>query len=149
MDQIVHDVRRDNWLSIVSACQERLEGMQVREWLAENGIKEKAYYYWQRKFRKELCAQLSEDTKDLPTVKSPEFVEIPIQKQVSEVSSAFTFNPDAVFLLILHQLLYLWMCVSWVSSDEHLLLLQGYDTKIIIRRQDVSRYEMIMIWYVA
>lgn len=99
MDQIVHDVRRDHWLSIVSACQERPEGMQVREWLAENGIKEKAYYYWQRKFRKELCAQLSEDTKDLPTVKSPEFVEIPIQKQVSEVSSAFTFNPDAVINL--------------------------------------------------
>lgn len=27
--------------------------MSVRQWLAENDIKEKAYYYWLRKFRKE------------------------------------------------------------------------------------------------
>ena len=80
-DQIVHDVRRNQWLSIISACQERLEGMSVHKWLAENGVvKEKAYYYWQRKFRTELCAKLSEDEKELPSVKSTEFVEIPMPK---------------------------------------------------------------------
>ena len=27
--------------------------MTVKQWLADNGIKEKSYYYWLRKFRKE------------------------------------------------------------------------------------------------
>lgn len=27
--------------------------MSVKQWLAENDVKEKAYYYWLRKFRKE------------------------------------------------------------------------------------------------
>ena len=32
--------------------------MSVKKWLAENDIKEKAYYYWLRKFRKESYNQM-------------------------------------------------------------------------------------------
>ena len=32
--------------------------MSVKQWLAENDIKEKAYYYWLRKFRKEAYDQM-------------------------------------------------------------------------------------------
>lgn len=32
--------------------------MSVKQWLAENDIKEKAYYYWLRKFRKEAYDQI-------------------------------------------------------------------------------------------
>ena len=53
MDQSTHDIRRTNWLNIVNQCQERPANVSVRQWLADNGIKEKAYYYWLRKFRKE------------------------------------------------------------------------------------------------
>ena len=54
MDQSTHEVRRKQWLSIITECQARPEGSTtVREWLSENNIKEKAYYYWLRKFRKE------------------------------------------------------------------------------------------------
>ena len=58
MDQSTHDVRRANWLTIVNQCQTRPSGTSVREWLAENDIKEKAYYYWLRKFRKEAYNQM-------------------------------------------------------------------------------------------
>ena len=58
MDQFTHDVRRANWLSIINQCQSRPAAMSAKQWLAENGIKEKAYYYWLRKFRKEACNQL-------------------------------------------------------------------------------------------
>jgi len=58
MDQSTHDVRRANWLNIVTQCQSRPSGTSVREWLAENDIKEKAYYYWLRKFRKEAYNQM-------------------------------------------------------------------------------------------
>jgi len=37
--------------------------MSVKQWLMENDIKEKAYYYWLRKFRKEAYEQMR-----LPTV---------------------------------------------------------------------------------
>lgn len=32
--------------------------MSAKQWLAENDIKEKAYYYWLRKFRKEMYGQM-------------------------------------------------------------------------------------------
>jgi len=65
MDQPTHDVRRANWLNIVNQCQSRPADMSVEQWLAENDIKEKAYYYWLRKFRKEAYNQMQ-----LPTVAS-------------------------------------------------------------------------------
>ena len=48
MDQSTHDVRRTNWLNIIEECQQRPENMTVKQWLADNGIKEKSYYYWLR-----------------------------------------------------------------------------------------------------
>lgn len=58
MDQSTHDVRRANWLNIVNQCQNRPSDLSVKQWLAENDIKEKAYYYWLRKFRKEAYDQI-------------------------------------------------------------------------------------------
>lgn len=65
MDQITHDVRRENWLNIVTQCQNRQSDISVKQWLTDNGIKEKAYYYWLRKFRKEAYGQMQ-----LPAVAS-------------------------------------------------------------------------------
>ena len=76
MDQSTHDVRRANWLNIVNQCQGRPVGMSVKQWLAENDIKEKAYYYWLRKFRKEAYDQIQ-----VPAVARPaeiSFAEVPI-----------------------------------------------------------------------
>lgn len=42
MDQSIHDVRRSNWLNIVNECQQRPANMTVKQWLADNGIKEKS-----------------------------------------------------------------------------------------------------------
>ena len=38
----------------------------MRQWLADNGVKEKAYYCWLRKFRREACGQIQ-----LPAVTTP------------------------------------------------------------------------------
>ncbi len=46
MDQITHDVRRNSWLNIIQQCQARPEYITVKQWLIDNGIKDKAYYYW-------------------------------------------------------------------------------------------------------
>lgn len=77
MDKITHDIRRQNWLSIITECQSRPEGMTVRQWLADNGISEKSYYYWIRKFRKETYDQMQPQ---VPVVCPPAeitFAEVP------------------------------------------------------------------------
>ena len=75
MDQLTHNVRRANWLNIINQCQERPANVTVHQWLKDNDIKEKSYYYWLRKFRKESYDQMK-----LPvTTKNPaeiSFVEI-------------------------------------------------------------------------
>ena len=58
MDQLTHNVRRANWLNIIKQCQERPANVTVRQWLKDNDIKEKSYYYWLRKFRKESYDQM-------------------------------------------------------------------------------------------
>lgn len=58
MDQTTHDIRRTTWLSIITECQQRPTNITAKQWLADNGIKEKSYYYWLRKFRKEACNQM-------------------------------------------------------------------------------------------
>ena len=77
MDKCTHDVRRANWLNIINQCQERPANVTVHQWLKDNDIKEKSYYYWLRKIRREVCEQegLQEDTN--PSALS--FVEIPVK----------------------------------------------------------------------
>lgn len=57
MDQLIHTVRRSNWINIIQQCQDRPAGITAKQWLAENGIFEKPYYYWPRKIRREVCEQ--------------------------------------------------------------------------------------------
>ena len=96
MDQITHEVRRTQWLSIINACQSRSEGTTVKAWLAENNIKKKAYYYWLRKFRKEAYAQINlNDNRQLPT-SEVSFVELPVPESDRGTDFQLTFNPDAV-----------------------------------------------------
>ena len=58
MDSLTHNVRRANWLNIINQCQERPANVTVRQWLKDNDINEKSYYYWMRKFRKESYDQM-------------------------------------------------------------------------------------------
>ena len=59
MDQLTHNVRRTNWQGIITECQQRPANVTAKQWLAENGIKEKSYYYWLRKFRREAGEQMN------------------------------------------------------------------------------------------
>ena len=68
MDQLTHTVRRSNWINIIRQCQDRPAGTTAKQWLAENDISEKSYYYWLRKIRREVT-----NPSDLS------FVEIPVK----------------------------------------------------------------------
>ena len=93
MDQSTHDVRRTNWLNIVKQCQNRPSGMSAKQWLAENGIKEKAYYYWLRKFRKEAYDQMQLTA--APAKAEVTFAEVTMPLPVSDSGSPTEKAPDA------------------------------------------------------
>ena len=87
MDQLTHNVRRANWLNIIKQCQERPANVTVRQWLKDNDIKEKSYYYWLRKFRKE-----SYDQMQLPAAAEISFVEFAAPTLEKVVSTQDSLN---------------------------------------------------------
>ncbi len=103
MDQITHNVRGAQWLEIVTQCQNRSEGITVKQWLSDNGIKEKAYYYWLRKFRKQAYAQMNPSSTAVPEGTDISFAEISIPDRrpagipkVTEETTVETIRPVAV-----------------------------------------------------
>ena len=59
MDQSTHEIRRMNWINIIKQCKNRPSNMTAKQWLADNGISDKSYYYWLRKIRLGAYEQLN------------------------------------------------------------------------------------------
>ena len=100
MDQITHTVRRSMWQDILLQCQNRPYGMSAKQWMIENNINEKTYYYWQRKLRKESFKDHSSDMGELPPLKSREelsFIELtkPKNRMQSEEQNTIV-HPAAI-----------------------------------------------------
>jgi len=79
MDQTTHTVRRSMWQDILLQCQNRPGGMSAKQWMLENNINEKSYYYWQRKIRNETFEKHSSDLMELAPLDTKEgvsFVEL-------------------------------------------------------------------------
>ena len=97
MDKITHEVRIANWRNIIEQCQARPEGQSARQWLADNGISEKNYYYWQRKVRQEAYALIKQDAVSsampAPDTRSVTFAEIPYAAVTDNLQP---FTPDVV-----------------------------------------------------
>ena len=51
MDQTTHEVRLANWKVIIEQCQARPKGQTAKQWMVENDISDKQYYYWLRRLR--------------------------------------------------------------------------------------------------
>lgn len=90
MDQITHDVRSSQWLEIITQCQNRPEGITAKQWMADNGISEKSYYYWLRKFRKQAYSQITESSTALSVGNEISFAEVSIKGKQSANITAFT-----------------------------------------------------------
>lgn len=91
MDKSTHEVRSRNWADIISRCQSRPEGQTVKQWLLENKVPEKSYYYWLRKFRKQAYDSIQDieppaitDDNNPPMVA---FAEIPAEELAPQFTS--------------------------------------------------------------
>ena len=90
MDQITHDIRSSQWLEIITQCQNRPEGTTAKQWMADNGISEKSYYYWLRKFRKQAYSQMTETSTAISAGNEISFAEVSIKGKQSANITAFT-----------------------------------------------------------
>ena len=92
MDKITHQVRLANWKKTIEQCNNRPQGTTVKQWLIDNGISDKAYYYWLRRVRREAYSQMD---LELPAVPSSSgqpavaFAEIPMPGHPEHVSDSF------------------------------------------------------------
>lgn len=96
MDQSTHDIRRANWLNIVNQCQERPSDISAKQWLADNGINEKAYYYWLRKFRKEAYERIQVPAAAQSAEVSFAEISIPMDNPSGSMPCALHSDPVAV-----------------------------------------------------
>ena len=76
MEQSTHEGRHMNWMNIINQCKNRPANMTAKQWLADNGISDKSYYYWLRKIRLEAYEQLNVPVVTQSTEGS--FAEIPL-----------------------------------------------------------------------
>jgi putative transposase len=90
MDQITHDVRSSQWLEIITQCQNRPEGTTAKQWMADNGISEKSYYYYLRKFRKQAYSKMTETSTARSSGKEISFAEVPISPKQTVNVTAFS-----------------------------------------------------------
>ncbi|MCD8111016.1 MAG: IS66 family insertion sequence element accessory protein TnpB [Clostridiales bacterium] len=103
MNKTTHEVRLAHWKQIIEQCQSRPEEQTTKQWLAENGISNKSYYYWLRKIRKQAYEQSSGNSLPSGQAKFPavqaqspvSFVEIPFAS-ISGSAGECTFHPAAV-----------------------------------------------------
>lgn len=97
MDKTTHEIRISNWRSIIEQCQAGPAGQSAKQWLADNGISEKTYYYWQRRVRQETYALIKQDAVPpaIPAsdTQSVAFAEIPF---AAASGNLHPFTPDVV-----------------------------------------------------
>lgn len=98
MDRITHQVRLANWTKIIEQCNNRPTGMSAKQWLRDNGISDKSYYYWLRKIRQEVYASKENELPVIHSIQEQQptvtFAEIPLPEQ--QISITDTFKADAV-----------------------------------------------------
>ncbi len=81
MDKIAHEVRTQEWFSIIQACN--TSGQPKKQWCEENGISIRKFFYWQKRIRAGFYTEARKDTAivSVPqaeaTRMTPAFAEIP------------------------------------------------------------------------
>ena len=96
MDNSTSEVHLANWQSIVEQCASRPEGQTVKQWLEINGIKEKQYYYWQRKVRRAAADAMNAQLPAIRQKSEVALAEIRFENENDPLQKRQAFIPAAV-----------------------------------------------------
>ena len=78
MDRQVAELRYSQWEQIVLEANN--SPISKREWCRKNGIREKTFYYWQRRIRLDALASAEASSQGIVPVKPSQsaFIEVPV-----------------------------------------------------------------------
>lgn len=85
MDKITHEVRLRHWQQVIEQCQSRPEWQTAKDWMADNGINPKTYYYWLRKVRQKVYNEAT--AAEMAATVNERCPTLPVQTCASEKSS--------------------------------------------------------------
>lgn len=57
MDEITHEMRLSHWTNLIRECNN--SGLSKKDWMMANNIKDKQFYYWQRRVREEVFQEMT------------------------------------------------------------------------------------------
>ena len=96
MDKSTHQIRCEQWSRLINDCL--ASGQSKKTWCQENGVSEKAFYYWQRILRNEAYIEMKQLPASapvtLPSEPSVAFVELKPTHKETEIPSSF--RPDII-----------------------------------------------------
>ena len=96
MDKSTHQIRCEQWSRLINDCL--ASGQSKKTWCQENGVSEKAFYYWQRILRNEAYIEMkrlpASAPVTFPSEPSVAFVELKPTHKETEIPSSF--RPDII-----------------------------------------------------
>lgn len=92
--QVKNRFRMEQWMQIIKDCQS--SDLTVKEWCAQNEIKQQSYYYWLKKIRKAACEQLPAIQTEVELSKPVEFAKLQVNPSNDYQQSAVMIHlPNA------------------------------------------------------
>lgn len=89
IQKVTREYRASRWAEIIKEC--RNSGETIKAWCEKQGINEKSFYYWQRRFREKACQVLEQS--DTPNPLSlPSFAEISVPQTKKSEAVAVTLR---------------------------------------------------------
>jgi len=87
--QVKNRFRMEQWMQIIKDCQS--SDLTVKEWCAQNEIKQQSYYYWLKKIRKAACEQL-------PAIQTEAELSKPVEFAKLQVNPSNHYQQSAVMI---------------------------------------------------
>jgi hypothetical protein len=87
--QVKNRFRMEHWIQIIKDCQP--SDLTVKEWCAQNEIKQQSYYYWLKKIRKAACEQL-------PAIQTEAELSKPVEFAKLQVNPSNHYQQSAVMI---------------------------------------------------
>jgi transposase-like protein len=108
--KITREYRASQWSELIKEC--RNSGQTIRAWCEANGVGEKSFYYWQRKFRSEACQVLDRQltkssSQAIITSTLPSFAEIQITQPKPEPIS---YGSESIAVTV---------CINGITAQIH------------------------------
>lgn len=81
MQEVTKEYRLSKWIQVIQERQN--SGQSIKDFCQENGISRHAYFYWQRKLRKDACMEFSKQAMETAVSCAPRgWMQLPQNQEI-------------------------------------------------------------------